>query len=922
MLKLLRSTLLCLAGCLLAVSTASAQESEGESPQPDQGRSDRGAVPRGAQGAAVREAEPAPKPKVVEPELIHYEPPVYPQEAKEQGLEAEVKLRLTLDAEGKVTDAESIEPVGHGFDETAERAALKLTFSPALVNGKAVSVKWGFIYRFTLDEAQPSGAEAEKQTVTTGNIGGRLLVSGSETPLAGSRVIVRAADGAEYTALTDSQGNWMVEGLAAGKYHVSVVAEGFAPFELDEQVDAGQVTELTYRISPESDLEGVIEIEVKGERPPREVTKRTIERREINRIPGTSGDALRSLQSLPGVARPPGLAGLLIVRGSAPQDTSTSIDGSYVPLIYHFGGLSSVVPTELLDRIDFYPGNFSVRYGEVQGGIVDVALRAPDTNCYGDYGVKTDEKGCYHGMGQVDLIDTRFLLQGPIGNSKNWSFAVAGRRSWVDAWITPVLEEAGAGVTSAPVYYDYQVIADYRPSDKESWSNRFYGSDDVLEIIINDPASQDPGFGGNLTFGTAFQRVQSVYKNELSSKVESESMISIGRDIINFSLGTFLFDLSFYPLSMRQEFGFKVADGVRVNAGLDFLAAWFDVLVRAPPPPRPGEPDPGPFATQPPAETRSRDFAFRPGWYADVEWQVNDRLRVVPGARVDYAQDSGKGDFSPRLTARYLLIGPDDGVWSVPRKTTLKGGVGVFHQPPQFQETDEVFGTDELLSNRAIHYSVGVEQELTEQVDVSVEGFYKDLTQQVSREANDNGGFTYANEGSGNIVGLETLLKYKPDDRFFGWLAYTLSRSLRKDGPGFPERPFEWDQTHNLVVLGSYRLGAGWEFGARFRIVSGGLETPVARPPSLPSIYAAEAGSYVPLNGEQFSERLPLFHQLDIRLDKGWQFRAWRFSAYLDIQNVYNNAAVEATGYNYNYSQSTYQRGLPIIPSIGLRGEF
>jgi len=124
-----------------------------------------------------------------------------------------------------------------------------------------------------------------------------------------------------------------------------------------------------------------------------------------------------------------------------------------------------------------------------------------------------------------------------------------------------------------------------------------------------------------------------------------------------------------------------------------------------------------------------------------------------------------------------------------------------------------------------------------------------------------------------------------------------------------------------LVVLGSYRLGAGWEFGARFRVISGGLETPVARPPSLPAIYAAESGSYVPLQGEPYSRRLPTFHQLDVRLDKGWQFRAWRLGAYLDVQNVYNNAAVEAQGYNYNFSQSTPQRGLPIIPSVGLRGE-
>ena len=75
-----------------------------------------------------------------------------------------------------------------------------------------------------------------------------------------------------------------------------------------------------------ADLGEVLMLLEQRERPPREVTRRTIERREIDRIPGTSGDALRSLQSLPGVARPPGLAGFLIVRGSAPTVNGKRLD--------------------------------------------------------------------------------------------------------------------------------------------------------------------------------------------------------------------------------------------------------------------------------------------------------------------------------------------------------------------------------------------------------------------------------------------------------------------------------------------------------------------------------------------------------------------------------------------------------------------
>jgi hypothetical protein len=351
------------------------------------------------------------------------------------------------------------------------------------------------------------------------------------------------------------------------------------------------------------------------------------------------------------------------------------------------------------------------------------------------------------------------------------------------------------------------------------------------------------------------------------------------------------------------------------------------VIVRAPQPPREGEPDPGPFATRPVVEVDQSSTAFRPAWYLEGEWTPVKRARIVPGFRVDYARDTGNADFSPRINARYDLVPSndspeDEALGRRNLRTTVKGGVGLFQQPPQFQETSEVFGTPGLDSNRSVHYSLGVEQELSRHVEVSVEGFYKDMTRLVSRSANANGAFTYGNDGEGYVVGMETLLKYKPDKRFFGWIAYTLSRSVRKNAPDEPEYLFQFDQTHNLIMLGSYRLGRGWEFGARFRLVSGPLNTPGLKPPNLTSLYAADAGAYTQLTGEPNSERLPLFHQLDVRVDKAWQFESWKLSTYLDIINVYNNQAVEGVVYNYDFTQRNYQTGLPIIPSLGLRGEF
>ena len=79
-------------------------------------------------------------------------------------------------------------------------------------------------------------------------------------------------------------------------------------------------------------------------------------------------------------------------------------------------------------------------------------------------------------------------------------------------------------------------------------------------------------------------------------------------------------------------------------------------------------------------------------------------------------------------------------------------------------------------------------------------------------------------------------------------------------------------------------------------------------------MYAADAGAYTQLQGKPYSTRLPLFHQLDLRVDKRWQFRTWRFSMYLDVQNVYNNAAVERAQLQLQLQQAVLPDRYPDHP--------
>jgi hypothetical protein len=88
------------------------------------------------------------------------------------------------------------------------------------------------------------------------------------------------------------------------------------------------------------------------------------------------------------------------------------------------------------------------------------------------------------------------------------------------------------------------------------------------------------------------------------------------------------------------------------------------------------------------------------------------------------------------------------------------------------------------------------------------------------------------------------------------------------------------------------------------------------------AVYDSDADSYSSISAPVNSARIDAFHQLDIRIDKRWIYQSWMLNAYLDVQNVYSQRNVSGIEYNYDYSKEVPETGLPIVPVLGLRGEF
>ena len=150
--------------------------------------------------------------------------------------------------------------------------------------------------------------------------------------------------------------------------------------------------------------------------------------------------------------------------------------------------------------------------------------------------------------------------------------------------------------------------------------------------------------------------------------------------------------------------------------------------------------------------------------------------------------------------------------------------------------------------------------------------------------------------------------------RFFGWLAYTLSWSQQK---GRYEPNYHWqgfDQRHILTLIAQYKLGRGWELGGRYRLVSGLPTTPY-----VDATFDADANSYHPINGGFNSTRLPLFQQLDVRVDKTWTFERWSLGVYLEVLNVFDIRNEAFLLNDYRYRTQGAVTDIPIFPNLGMK---
>lgn len=718
---------------------------------------------------------------------------------------------------------------------------------------------------------------------------GNVLDGVSLEPVRGATVV--GPGGA--TATTDRAGAFALD-LPPGAAELVATAPGYEPTTEEIVVLEGGVPDHVILLFKPGAAFETIEVEAEAPIPPTP-GRQDLSRGEITRIPGTRGDALTAVRSLPGVANAVGAGagpGLVVIRGAAPEDSKITIDGVEVPVLYHFFGLQSILPSEFIANIEFLPGGFGVEDGRATGGVINVVTRS-------EAAVEAT------GFAEVSFINVAGFIQTPASlfKAKDVTITAAARRSLID-FILPQVVPDTVNFTTAPQYYDAQLRVDWRPREGDKVSLLAFTSFDLLSLINNQVDPNEPDFTGGFDNETRFVRTIAQW-NHARGRLTNRLVASFGTGGFRFEVGEDRYlRANQKVLELRDDVAVAVHARLKLRAGAE--ARWNPrrLEVRFPAAPQEGEPPPTNFSSAPLVEYM-RDLGNSvAGAYVTSDSKLTPRTTLTAGVRLDYFDHIGQTTVTPRAQLTH----------EVSKQLTVRAAAGQYSRNFEFAES---VPTD-VLPELANQYVVGAEVRLNDVLTASGSAFYTSRSQLLVRDpflTETDPLAAYVNRGTGRSYGAEYLLKARAD-RFFGWLSYSFSRSDRVDGPMLSRRLFDFDQTHNLIAVASWRLGP-WELGGKWQYSTGQPMTPVVG-----SIYLSDLNAFIPLYGPLNSERMANAHQLDLRVDRKWTFRTWELSAYLDVTNVYAHPRVLGYTYNYDFTERQAFEELPFVPALGVRGSF
>lgn len=737
-------------------------------------------------------------------------------------------------------------------------------------------------------------------------------------------------EGTNYGVSTDITGFYSLSKIPPGIYTIVVSSIEFENTKLEVEIINNKV--LTKNFLLES---GVIELESAEISADREeqlntvkMSVETIRPADLKRIPSFGGqaDLVQALQVMPGFVSTGDQGGQLYIRGGSPVQNKVILDGMIIYNAFHSIGLFSVFDSDALANADIYTGAFSAKYGGRISSVMDITTRN------GNMRESKAKVG-------ASPFGAKLLLEGPLKKmtegSGGISYLFSMKHSYLEQTSQYLYPYIDGGRLPFGFTDTYGKLTFGGGGSKLSlfgfnFIDRASVLNDTTGVAFADYLWNSSGYGGQFTIVPPGSSVlvnghfaASKYSLGLCEDDNNDGEISCDDPDRSSDINSFNFGLDFKYVAGEDniEYGIEVV-GLRTKYNTyNSLGVEVDL------------------------EQITTEF----GSY--IDYTINrGPIIVQPSLRGQYYSSTGQFRLEPRIGFKHKAT----------ERLRLKLAAGMYSQNLISVNSDRdvvnlfygfVTGPSNLQSNfirpngeedevthtlqTANHLVAGFEFDITEKLNINVEGYIKHFTQLTN--ANRNKLFESGYEGvpeiytydfiveSGLAKGVDVVLEYENRGTYL-WLVYGYGDVDRWDGLRWYDPVF--DRRHNVNFVTSQEFGKddAWTFSSRWALGSGLPFTQSQGYYQSPSIGTGIYSDYLPYNPDQISisyaslneGRLPAYHRLDMSISRKFEtsFGVIDFAA--GVTNVYSRENV----FYINRLTGQRKNQLPFLPSITIDWQF
>lgn len=671
--------------------------------------------------------------------------------------------------------------------------------------------------------------------------------------------ILNSTDG----SMTDDNGKFYFKTSLKGKVKLIASMVGYKKFERELDLSK-KIKNLELNIILQSEIVELEEAIVMGSSFGSKKGKGiVIKAMDVMTTPGGAADIFQSLKTMPGLTQVSESA-QLYVRGGDPSETITLIDQASV---YHpytlessYGGLFSNLNTISVSNMYFSSGGFSVKYGNVLSGVLDIETKNLPLSQSFNLGVSMALASI---SGAIPIVDDKLGFR--FHAQQSYTKPIMWLNGAIDAFTTTPVSKT----LNASLIYKYS----------ETGKLKLFGlfADDNQGVNV-ERAEYDGTFNGNsnnnfinlqltdiiysdilLKSSVSFNQFNNVWKLGILDLTQNDDVFQFRSDL----------EKIFTPK-------FKIVGGAEIERR---TRSYLGTIPKEE------------YDIRNKSESKllnEKDTGTRLGVYAEIRrtsFLDIKELFGIAGIRVDYVPELSIYSLDPRFGFGYKLN----------KKATLKLGYGIFHQIPDSRLFSESDGNPNLEFMNAIHYVISFDYKIDKDNSFRLEGYYKDYNNLPLK----NNLINYDNKGNGFAEGIDMIFKGKISNGLSGWLSYGYINTKRRWLDNEKLTNSDFDITHNLSLVAKYNLSAMWQIGVNFKYATGRPFTPI-----ISSVYRNGLNIYEPIYGDDNSERYPDYKRLDIRITHlNRIFEKYFAVFYIETLNILNFNNLFGYSYNNDYSK-------------------